>query len=127
MPIAVLASGSGTILEAILAADLPVQLVVADRPCRALEVGRRAGCPATLVDRDAFGGFGPGFDRDAYTEAVTGVLEDAGVDVVVMAGFGTVLGAAVHTPFPGGSSTPIPPCCPPSPGGTPWLTPWLPA
>ncbi len=98
---AVLASGSGTILEAILAADLPVQLVVADRPCRALEVGRRADRSATLVDRGDFGGFGPGFDRDAYTEALTGVLVETGVAVVAMAGFGTVLGAAIHAAFPG--------------------------
>ena len=99
-PIAVLASGSGTILEAILAADLPVTIVVADRPCRAIEVGRQAGRSTTLVDRDQFGGFGSGFDRDAYTEALTAVLVDAGVAVVVMAGFGTVLGAAIHAAFP---------------------------
>ena len=44
--IGVLASGSGTILEAILAAGLPVRLVVADRPCRALDVAVRASVPA---------------------------------------------------------------------------------
>jgi phosphoribosylglycinamide formyltransferase-1 len=114
IPLAVLASGSGTILEAILDAGLPVELVVADRPCRALDVGRRAGCPALLVDRADFGGFGSTFDRGAYTEALTAVLVDAGVVVVAMAGFGTVLGPAIHAAFP------------PFPDGTPCATPWPP-
>ena len=99
--IGVLASGSGTILEAILATDLPVRVVAADRPCRALDVASAAGVPSLLVDRADFGGFGPGFDRDAYTGAVTAVLRQADVDVVVMAGFGTVLAQPVHDAFPG--------------------------
>jgi phosphoribosylglycinamide formyltransferase-1 len=99
--IGVLASGSGTILEAILAADLPVVTVIADRACRALDVARRAGVPAELVDRSDFGGFGSGFARDGYTAAVTEQLRAAGVDVVVMAGFGTVLGEPIHAAYPG--------------------------
>jgi len=99
--IGVLASGSGTILEAILETDLPVRLVVADRECRALEVAARASVPALLVDRAVFGGFGASFDRDGYTRAVTAALVDGGVEVLVMAGFGTVLGQAVHDAFPG--------------------------
>jgi phosphoribosylglycinamide formyltransferase-1 len=99
--IAVLASGSGTILEAILAAGLPVVLVVADRPCRALEVAADASVPAVLVDRADFGGFGPDFDREEYSRATADVLVAAGADVVVMAGFGTVLAQAVHDAFPG--------------------------
>ena len=101
MRIGVLASGSGTILEAILATDLPVRLVAADRPCRALDVAVSAGILSVLVDRDDFGGFGPGFDREAYTGAVAEVLVRADVDVVVMAGFGTVLAQPVHDAFPG--------------------------
>ncbi len=96
-----LASGSGTILEAILATDLPVRLVAADRPCRALDVAAAAGVPTALVDRAGFGGFGPGFDRESYTRAVAEVLVAADVDVVVMAGFGTVLAQPVHDAFPG--------------------------
>lgn len=68
MRIAVLASGSGTILEAIIGADLPVRLVVADRRCRALEVASDAAIPAVLVDRAEFGGFGPAFERERYTQ-----------------------------------------------------------
>lgn len=96
-----LASGGGTILEAILATDLPVRVVAADRRCRALEVAAAAGIPTVLVDRADYGGFGPGFDREAYTRAVADALVDAGVDVVVMAGYGTVLAQPVHDAFPG--------------------------
>jgi phosphoribosylglycinamide formyltransferase-1 len=96
----VLASGSGTILEAILATDLPVVVVVADRPCRALDIATEAGIDATLVDRSGFGGFGAGFDRWGYTQVVTDHLVGHQVDVVVMAGFGTVLDQPVHAAFP---------------------------
>jgi phosphoribosylglycinamide formyltransferase 1 len=99
--IGVLASGSGTILEAIVAAELPVCLVVADRSCRALQVAERAKVSSVLVDRAEFGGFGPDFARDAYTEAVTDALVADTIDVVVMAGFGTVLGQPIHDAFPG--------------------------
>jgi len=99
--IGVLVSGSGTILEAILGAGLPVRLVAADRPCRALDVASGSGVPTVLVDRRGYGGFGAGFDRGAYTRAVAEALVAAGVDVVVMAGFGTVLDQPVHDAFPG--------------------------
>jgi phosphoribosylglycinamide formyltransferase-1 len=99
--IGVLASGSGTILEAILGTDLPVQLVVADRPCRALDVAIDHKIVTELVDRKDFGGFGSRFDRTAYTSGVTEVLQRHGVDVVVMAGFGTVLADPIHTAYPG--------------------------
>lgn len=96
-----LASGSGTILEAILAAGLPVALVMADRPCRALGVASESGLDARLLDRALFGGFDRGFDRLAYTEALVDVLVHHRIDVVVMAGFGTVLDEPIHAVFPG--------------------------
>jgi phosphoribosylglycinamide formyltransferase 1 len=99
--LAVLVSGSGTTLEAIMAAGLPVRLVLTDRPCRAVEVAAAAGVATCVVDRAGFGGFGPGFERDRFTEELTGALQSAGIDVVAMAGFGTVLGSAVHDAFPG--------------------------
>jgi phosphoribosylglycinamide formyltransferase-1 len=87
--IAVLASGSGTLLEAILA-DLASQIVVviSDRPCRALDVATDHGVPAELVERSEWG---PSFDRDAYTERLVKALQAHAVDLVVMAGFGTVV------------------------------------
>jgi phosphoribosylglycinamide formyltransferase-1 len=96
--IGVLASGSGTILEALLDAALPIALVVADRPCRALDVAAAHGVPAVLVARPSFGA---AFDRDAYTKELVATLEQRGVQLVVMAGFGTVLGAAAFDAFEG--------------------------
>lgn len=96
-----MASGSGTILEAIVDAGLPVRLVVADRRCRALDVASDHGVEFSLVDRATYGGFGEGFDRAGYTRAVTGVLTTASIDVVVMAGFGTVLDQPIHDAYPG--------------------------
>jgi phosphoribosylglycinamide formyltransferase-1 len=96
--LAVLASGSGTLLEAVLGAGIEVALVAADRPCRALEIAARNGRPAELVLRQSFGS---GFDRSAYTKQLLGVLERYEVDVVAMAGFGTILGAEMFATYPG--------------------------
>ena len=97
-----LVSGSGTILEAMLAAGVPVSVVLSDRPCRALGVAAdRAGVEAVLVDRRSWGGFGERFDRPGYSAAVAAALVARGVDLVAMAGFGTVLAQAVHDEFGG--------------------------
>jgi len=95
--IGVLASGSGTNLQAILDDGIPIAVVVADRPCRALEIAETSSIPAELVQRESFG---KDFDRDAYTHRVVDALKRHEVDVVVMAGFGTVLGQAVHDAYP---------------------------
>ncbi len=97
----VLASGSGTILEAMISDDLPVALVVADRSCRALEVAANAGVEAVLVDRADFGGFTNDFDRDRYSVELAKVLGEHAIDLVAMAGFGTILTASFHEAFPG--------------------------
>lgn len=97
MRTAVLASGSGTLLDAILADGIPVDLVVVDRPCTATEVAERHGVRALCHERTSFGA---DFDRDNYTAEVTQLLVDAGIELVVMAGYGTVFGAAVHDAYP---------------------------
>jgi phosphoribosylglycinamide formyltransferase 1 len=96
--LAVLASGTGTLLEAILGDGLDVEVAAADRPCRALEVAAAAGVPTELVLRDDFG---PKFDRPAYTRRLIEALGAHEVDVVAMAGFGTILGAEIFAAFPG--------------------------
>lgn len=98
MRIGVLASGSGTILEALLEEGLPVVVVVTDRPCRALKVAESYGVDAVLVERARFDA---GFDRDAYSAEVADALARHDVELVAMAGFGTILGRAVHDAFPG--------------------------
>ncbi|MFZ6004001.1 MAG: phosphoribosylglycinamide formyltransferase [Actinomycetota bacterium] len=96
MRIAVLASGSGTLLEAILADGIPVSLVLVDRPSRAIEVAQAQGVPARLVERS---GYGPDFDRLAYTNEVVDILLGEEIDLIVMAGFGTVFDQPIHEAF----------------------------
>jgi phosphoribosylglycinamide formyltransferase 1 len=98
MRVTVLASGSGTILDAMLDAGVPVGLVVVDRPCGAVDVAARHGVACTTVARESYG---PDFDRVAYAERMVDVLTGAGTDLVVMAGFGTILAAPVFDAFGG--------------------------
>ncbi len=101
MRLAVLVSGSGTILEAMVEAGVEITLVASDRSCRATEVARRSGLATTLVPRADFGGFSAEFDRRGYTLALTAVLVEHGIDLVAMAGFGTVVSGDLHEAFPG--------------------------
>lgn len=95
MRLAVFVSGSGSLLQAMLDAQLPVSLVVADRPCRGLELAE-PHCAVSLVDR---GDWGASFDRDAYTARILETLAAHDIDLVAMAGFGTVLGPAIFEAF----------------------------
>src|SRR5215212_2542346 len=88
MRVGVLASGSGTILRAMLDRGLPIVVVVADRPCGALDIARDAGVAAELVERTDFT---PAFDRVAYTHDVVDALQRHDVELVAIAGFGTIL------------------------------------
>jgi phosphoribosylglycinamide formyltransferase-1 len=96
--VGVLASGGGSILEAILADGIPVEVVLVDRPCGATEVAARFGVEVLEVARDSFGA---GFDRVAYTERVVDALEAHGIELVVMAGFGTILEKPIHDAYGG--------------------------
>ena len=96
MRIGVLASGGGSNLEAILAAGLPVAVVVVDRPCGAVEVASRAGVAVEVVERGPLSGF----DRTAFTHRVVDALEGHGVGLVPMAGFMTILEKPVFDAFP---------------------------
>lgn len=96
--LAVLASGTGTILEALIGAQLPIVVVGVDRPCRAAEIARAAGIPVESVERHDFS---EAFDRDAYTEELITVLRGYLVGTVAMAGFATVLGPSFFPAFDG--------------------------
>ena len=102
MRLGVLASGAGTILQAILDADLKgsagldVAVVVVDRPCAATDVASAAGIASRLVARTSFGA---AFDREAYSKEVATALADHDVDLVAIAGFGTVLHGAFFEAF----------------------------
>jgi phosphoribosylglycinamide formyltransferase-1 len=95
--IAVLASGSGTILRSMLDAELPIAVVLADRPCGALGIAASAGVATELVERTTFGA---SFDRVAYTHEVLDALARHRVDLIAMAGFGTILSKPIHDAYP---------------------------
>jgi phosphoribosylglycinamide formyltransferase-1 len=96
--IGALASGTGTILAALIDAGLPISVVVVDRHCGAEEVAAAAGLAVEVLERTDFSAR---FDRDGYTKSVVAALADHDVDLVVMAGFGTVLGEPIHDVYRG--------------------------
>jgi formyltetrahydrofolate-dependent phosphoribosylglycinamide formyltransferase len=97
--IAVLVSGSGTNLQALL--DDPVcgpriALVVSDRPAiRALERAEARGVETAVLEPGAHE------DRAAFDRALADLLLRHGVDVVVAAGYLRLLGPAVLDAFGG--------------------------
>jgi phosphoribosylglycinamide formyltransferase-1 len=93
-----LASGAGSILEAILDQQIPVQVVVVDRPCNATAIAEAHGVASEMVERASFG---KDFDRLAYTNEVIDVLERHKIDLVVMAGFGTIFEKTMFDTFEG--------------------------
>lgn len=96
MQLAVLVSGSGTILESLYEAGISIDLVVSDRKCRALEVARSLEIETSLVERTDFT---DSFDRERYTEELTDLLSSRDIGLVAMAGFGTILGEGIHARF----------------------------
>lgn len=86
--IAVFVSGTGSNFEAMLKSGVPIALVLADRPCRALEIATTAHIPTTLIERTTFG---KGFDREEYTMKVLEALRAHSIDLIAMAGFMTIL------------------------------------
>ena len=105
----ILASGSGTILQALLDAGLPVAVVVVDRPCGATARAEAASVPVKLVERESFGS---DFDRAAYTERVVDVLKRHEIDLVAMAGFMTILEQSIHDAYGGRITNCTRRCCP---------------
>jgi phosphoribosylglycinamide formyltransferase-1 len=95
----VLASGSGTNLQALL--DTPdvlarMTLVVSDRPeARALTRAHTAGVPTEVV------AYGDHPDRESFSDAVADVVEASGAKGVVLAGFMRVLSPGFIDRFPG--------------------------
>ena len=95
--IAVLVSGGGTNLQAILDAESrgenphgKVTLVVASKPgVYALERAAAAGVESAVVRRKDYA------DSEAFDAALVRVLQEHSIDVVVLAGFLSVLGPSV--------------------------------
>lgn len=94
--IGVLASGTGSNLQALIEAELgaTIAVVIANVPgAGALERAERAGIPAVLIDHRSFS------DRASFDEAVVRVLREHQVDWVILAGFMRILTSVVLDAF----------------------------
>jgi len=96
LPVAVLVSGHGSNLQALLDAaaagrlNVEFRLVASDRPeAHGLERARRAGVRTASVPPSEFP------DRPAWNNAIDALLRQSGAQLVVLAGFMRVLGPAL--------------------------------
>ena len=118
MPIAVLVSGSGTNLDALLAAaadpafGATVAVVISDRPgVKAIDRAEDAGVPAAVVSWSEFA------DRENFTVAVCDTAEVHGAKALVLAGFMRVLAPVAIDRFPNRILNIHPSLLPSFPGG----------
>ncbi len=101
LKIAVLVSGGGTNLQALIDAqergEIPggkLSLVVAGKPgIFALERAKKAGIPSTVLRKKDFP------SQEDYDNALIQTLEEAGIGLVVLAGFLTIIGEKVIRRF----------------------------
>lgn len=98
MRFAVLASGGGSILEAMLDQGLSPYVVCADRHCGALEIAERAGIERLLIERESFDAR---FDRVGYSNRLCEELLSRDIELIAMAGFMTLLAGRVFEVFGG--------------------------
>lgn len=91
--IAILISGRGTNMEAILnaaeASDYPAEpiLILSNRPtAKGLDTAKAAGFSAVAVDHKPFGK-----DREAFERALQAVLIEHNIEMIVLAGFMRIL------------------------------------
>jgi phosphoribosylglycinamide formyltransferase 1 len=104
MKLAVLVSGSGTNLKAMIDRQVPITMVLADKECRGLEIAREAGIPTELIDRRRFGyrkDIKELWDRKGFTMAVVSSLQRYGIELVAMAGFFTIFHKYIFHTFTG--------------------------
>jgi len=97
--VGVLASGSGTNLEALLGTvhgnEAQIVAVASDKPqAFALERARRAGVPTRVFERAAYD------TREARDAAIADWLAESEVQLVVLAGYMQLLGGAFLARFP---------------------------
>ena len=95
--IAVLVSGGGTNLQALIDANLQageIALVVSSRPgVYALERAYQAGIPSVVIARK-------GSTQEAFEEKLRAALEQYQIDLIVLAGFLTILSEDFTSRYP---------------------------
>ena len=100
--IAVLVSGGGTNLQAIIDAEKAgiltagkTALVIANQPgAYALERAKIAGIPSRLITKKSCG------SQEAFEDAIVAVLEEKEIDVIVLAGFMAILTERFTSRYP---------------------------
>jgi phosphoribosylglycinamide formyltransferase-1 len=97
----VLVSGAGTNLQAIIARiaarrlDCTIRLVVSNRPTAGgLLHAERAGIPTRVIEHRGFA------QREDFDRAVVAALREAGVELVVLAGFDRLISPVFIEAFP---------------------------
>ncbi|BBX23765.1 phosphoribosylglycinamide formyltransferase [Mycolicibacter terrae] len=113
--VVVLASGTGSLLESLLAAavgDYPARVVAVgtDRDCRAVQIAESAGLPVFTVRMADYS------DRAAWDRALAEATEAHAPDLVVSAGFMKILGSEFLTRFLGRTVNTHPALLPAFPG-----------
>ena len=91
--IAVLVSGGGINLQALIDAQNSgiiesgeIKLVISNNPnAYALERAAKAGIPGVVISKKILG------SQDAFEEAIVAALEENGIDLIVLAGFMSIL------------------------------------
>ena len=102
--LAVLVSGTGSLLESLLSDGVPyeVSLILADRRCRGIDqvpkLFPQCGAETLLLERFEFGA---SFNRHAYTSRIIEALREHNIDVVAMMGFQTILGLEIFEYYHG--------------------------
>jgi phosphoribosylglycinamide formyltransferase-1 len=101
LPIAVLISGSGTNLQALIDASASdgfgctIAVVISDRPeATGLERARRAGIPVAVTD------WAEAASRESFTAEICDAALEFGASAVVLAGFMRILSPAAIERFP---------------------------
>lgn len=100
-PVAVLVSGNGSNLQAILDASaapgfsVRVVTVISDRPgVHALQRAKAAGVPGLVIEAGRYA------DRSSFTDAICDAAESSGAEALVLAGFMRVLAPSAIERFP---------------------------
>lgn len=93
--IAVLVSGSGSNLQAIIDDEIPVALVLSDRPnVNALERASNVNIDTVVIDRSEYKG-----QREVFTSEIVKALKEKNIDLIILAGFMTILSAEIFEAY----------------------------
>ena len=100
--IAVLVSGGGTNLQALIDAQNSgiiesgkIELVISNNPnAYALERAAKAGIPGVVISKKVLG------SQDAFEEAIVAALEENSIDLIVLAGFMSILSEKFTCRYP---------------------------